>query len=181
MNKSFRRRNIFIDKNFQTKFVIKFCFVSILSSLILILLLLSLLNNSTTVAIENTQVIVKKTSDFIMPFAIVTTFTVIIASSICVLFLALFISHKISGPLFRFKKEIDILKTGDLNRSFAIRGNDQLQELSKSLVEACDFLKNRFTALNEITTDLENNINETSDKVAKDIKKLRKELDNIKI
>ena len=58
-----KRRNYFIDKSFQTKFIIKFCMIVMVSSLLIGVFLFFLSRNLTTVAIENARVIVKSTSD----------------------------------------------------------------------------------------------------------------------
>ena len=92
-----RRRNYFIDKNFQSKFIIKFCIIVIISSLAVGVSIFYLSQNFTTVAIENAHVIVKKTSDFMLPIVAETLALVTLFSAIAVIILTLFTSHKIAG------------------------------------------------------------------------------------
>lgn len=128
-----KRRNFFIDKNFQTKFIIRFCAIVLASSLVMGILLFFLSAGFTTVAIENARVTVKRSSDFILPMIIETIAIVTIFSAVSVIFLTLFTSHKIAGPLYRLKREIDVFKAGDLNAQFHTRKTDQLQDLAKAL------------------------------------------------
>ncbi|RKY69927.1 MAG: hypothetical protein DRQ24_10115 [Candidatus Latescibacterota bacterium] len=179
-----KRRNIFIDKNFQSKFILKFCTVVIIASLLIAALLLFFSRNSTTVAIENTKVIVKRTSDFIFPVVVETVLIVAIFSSISVIIITLFASHKISGPLYRLKREIEALGKGNFKRNFNIRGNDQLQELAHALQEMCSSLRDKNLRLKEYNKKLkeyvESNLS-ANDKALlfKTINEMEKELNNL--
>ena len=182
----YKRRVFFIDKNFQTKFVLKFCAIVFVSSFIVATLLLFLSRNSTTVTIENTKVLVKSTSDFIFPIVIQTILVVLIFSSLAVVIVTIFTSHKIAGPLYRLKKEIDVLAEADFRRNFSIRGTDQLQELSKSLTNMCNSLRTKHIQLKEKIEEFKKYIEEMPEQDAKHtllakIESVKKELDNFKV
>ncbi|HEC68759.1 MAG TPA: HAMP domain-containing protein [Candidatus Omnitrophica bacterium] len=138
-----RRKQYFIDKGFQTKFIIKFCLIVILASFLITTLIFLFSKNSTTTAIENTKVIVKRTSDFILPLLVGVVLIVSVFSSLIVIIVTLFTSHKIAGPLYRLKKEIEAFSQGDFNRDFKIRSSDQLKELSQSLQNMRNLLVER--------------------------------------
>ncbi len=141
--KSFKRRNFFIDKNFQTKFILKFSLVVILASMVVGSLVYYLFRDSTTVVIQNTKVLVKPTSEFILPTMIDILLLVTVFSALIVSILSMLASHRISGPLFRLKKEIDLVESGIMGRSFNLRAKDQLQELAKSLTSMSSVLKQK--------------------------------------
>ncbi len=149
MNNKNKRRNYFIDKEFQTKFILRFCVVVLVVSLVVEILLFFFSQKSATVAIENTQVIVKKTSDFLLPILIQTLAIVSIFCGGAVFVFALLFSHKISGPLYRLKKEIEKLKEADFRRNFSIRKSDELKVLAESLNQMCTSLKDRFLRIKE--------------------------------
>ena len=142
-----KRRNYFIDKSFQAKFIIKFCMIVTISSLLIGALLFFLSRHLTTVAIENAQVIVKSTSDFMLPIIIETILLVTIFAALAVIALTLFASHKIAGPLYRLKREIDLFKNGDLKANFTTRKSDQLQDLAGSLFDMGKVFNNRHSEL----------------------------------
>jgi len=143
----FRRKNYFIDKKFQARFIIKFCVIVILSSLVIGASLLYLSRNFTTVAIENAHVTVKNTADFMLPIVAETLILVTILSAVSVIALTLFTSHKIAGPLYRLKKEIEEFKNGQLSLSFRTRNTDQLKDLSEALAEMSKVLGAKHLAL----------------------------------
>ena len=126
-----KRRNYFIDKSFQTKFIVKFCLLNIAASLLIGILIYVLNRQTNTVAFENLRVVVKSTADFIRPIMslviVIVTFFVAIATMIVVLFT----SHRIAGPLYRLTVELEKIRAKDLSHSIRIRATDQLQRLAR--------------------------------------------------
>lgn len=175
--KKTRRRNYFIDKKFQTKFIVKFCIILLGTSLLIGALFIYFADNSTTVAIENTKVVVKRTSDFMMPIMIQTLIIVTMSSAVSVIILTLFTSHKIAGPLYRIKKEIDVLKEGDLTSVFRIRSKDQLKSLVNSISDLADVWRGKHSLLKEKVSDIKQILN--SDYNADSLQKRIRELDDI--
>jgi methyl-accepting chemotaxis protein len=145
---NYKRRQYFIDPAFQARFILKFCLVVIVASLLIGAFVFLFSRNATTVTIENTHVRVKSATDFILPVLSVTVLSVTIISAIAVLILTLLDSHKISGPMFRLQREVELLKQGSLDRSFMIRNHDQLQALATSLEEMSDTLRSKHVELN---------------------------------
>ncbi len=133
MKPASKRRQYFIDPSFQLKFILKFSVIVLAASVLIGAALFLIFRGSTTVAIENTKVVVKTTSDFILPALIVTLALVAGFSSLVVIVLTLVSSHKIAGPIFRIQRELELVRQGDLTRQFTIRSTDQLQELARSL------------------------------------------------
>ncbi len=163
-----KRKNYFIDKSFQSRFIITFCLVVVLSSMLIIGYLLLSLQNSNTVAIENTKVTVKKTADFIFPITLETVLVVSLFSGAAVLVLTLLASHKISGPLFRLTKDIDKLSEGDLSTLFRIRGNDQLQQLAQKLNDMTVSLKEKLKLIKSAQNDVKSFLNDKNKNIPRE-------------
>lgn len=125
-----KRKNYFIEKPFQTKFILKFCLLVAVGGLLTIGILYFLAMQSTTVAFVNSRVVVKTTADFILPILIQTVVIVMIIVSIGTMAVTLFVSHKIAGPLYRFKKVMKTLEEGNFSSNFRIRTADQLKDLA---------------------------------------------------
>ena len=189
MAEKFKRRNYFIDRSFQTRFILKFCVIIVLSSLLILGGVLFFSNDSNTVAIENTKVIVKRTSDFILPIVAINLAVVLLFSGLAVFVLTLLVSHKISGPLYRLRREINAVQHADFRRNFHIRGNDQLQELAKALDTMCSSLKDKhqelksdFASLHKFLRDKEFRIaGKDTDRLFSLLDQLQAELDNFKV
>jgi len=124
------RRNYFIDKAFQSNFIFRFSLLVAFGGALTIALLYLLAGQSTTVAIVNSRVVVNTTADFILPILVQTVAIVTILVGFSTAIVTLFISHRIAGPMFRFKKVIQRLGEGDFSSEFNIRSSDQLREIA---------------------------------------------------
>ncbi len=128
-----KRRNYFIDKRFQSNFIFRFSLLVAVGGILTIALLYLLAGQSTTVTIIDSRVVVKTTADFILPILIQTVAIVTILVGLATAFVTLFISHRIAGPMYRFKRVIQQLIEGDFSAEFNIRSRDQLREIADLL------------------------------------------------
>jgi hypothetical protein len=68
--------------------------------------------------------------------------------------MALIATHRIAGPMFRLRKEIDGLRGGDLTGAFIIRDKDQLKGLARSLSDMNMVLRQKHVELKHRTDSL---------------------------
>jgi len=182
-----KRSIYFIDKKFQTQFIVKFCLLVILGSLITVSLLYVMALRTTTVGFENTKAVVKTTADFIIPILLQTVIIVTVLVGIFTIMLTLFISHKIAGPLYRLRKEFETIEQGDLSSDFRLRGKDQLQGIADSLRRMKAKLRFYITELKSSLNELESVLSEGSlsqDKqqvLGDKIKKLKENLNRFNV
>ncbi len=57
--------------------------------------------------------------------------------------LALFFSHFIAGPIYRFEKTLEQMREGNLNIHVRLRKNDELQEVADTFNQALASLRNK--------------------------------------
>jgi hypothetical protein len=124
-----RRKKYFIDRSFQTKFIIQFCAIIIATTLLIGFLLYIFNVGTTTVAFDNLKVLVKTTADFIFPITLQILILVTLLAAVTTVMITLITSHKISGPLYRLHVELDKMKKGDFSAPIRIRAKDQLHEV----------------------------------------------------
>ncbi|MDD2702672.1 MAG: methyl-accepting chemotaxis protein [Candidatus Omnitrophica bacterium] len=129
-NSRCNRRNYMIDKKFQAGFILRFGILVFLGGLITITVLYLLAAQSTTVVIHNSRVVARTTADSILPFLLPTVIIVTLMIGAAAAVLAMLVSHKISGPLFRFKGVLEVLGGGDFSSEFNIRRRDQLHDVA---------------------------------------------------
>ncbi|MBN1871923.1 MAG: methyl-accepting chemotaxis protein [Candidatus Omnitrophica bacterium] len=183
------RKNYLIDKTFQTQFIFKFCLLIIVASLVTGVLIYYFNRQTTTVAFENLRVVVKSTSDFILPIIIQILLIVTVFAGIVTILVTLFTTHKISGPLYRLKNELERIRSGDLTRTVRIRSADQLQivaseldSVRKNIKESlqvlkaqCDLIKDYAQKSREGKEDAEGRkrLSECATKIESEISKFR--------
>ncbi len=147
--RSCKRRNYFIEKKFQGRFILKFCALVFVGGLLTIGMLYFWATHSTTVAIVHSRVMVKTTADFILPILIQTVAVVTIIVSLAAIIVTLYISHRIAGPLYRFKKVMEVLGEGDFSDDFKIRLLDQLQDLADTFSTTIRKIRTELKALKD--------------------------------
>ncbi len=184
---TYKRRTYFIEKEFQARFILKFCLLVIASGALTVWLLYFLSSRSTTVSIVDSRVVVRTTADFLLPILVQTALVVAIIAGVAAIFITLFVSHKIAGPLYRFKKIIKLLGDGDFSSGFHIRHHDQLQTLAadfndmiEKIRENLNLLKSNSSSLKEKLDSLpEHEVSEHKRSVLNELKKLSGDLDRI--
>lgn len=185
--KGYKRRVYFIEKKFQTKFILKFCALVAAGALLTIGILYVLALKSTTVSIVDSRVMVRATSDFLLPILIQTVVIVMILVGLATVAVTLFVSHKIAGPLYHFKKAMEEVKEGDFSLDFRIRSLDQLQSLAETFNamvgktrKQVNLIKAKFLLLKERLDSLsQDEVHEHKKSVLVELKNISKELEKI--
>ncbi len=131
--RTYKRKNYFIKRGFQSKFILKFCLI-ILIGMIFSTGLLFLFSQGTLISsFQQSRLVIKNTSLAILPAVIYTNLITLGLITLATIVVTLFVSHKIAGPLFRFEKELKDIEKGDLTKSIKLRKKDQTTDLADSL------------------------------------------------
>ena len=125
-----RRKNYFIDPHFQTEFILKFCSLVIAASVVTGFLIYYLNRYTATVAFDDLRVVVKTTSDFILPVTLEVLAIVFLFTGMATVAIMLFASHRIAGPLYKLMVELKKMVGGDFTSPIRIRATDQLQNVA---------------------------------------------------
>ncbi len=133
-----QRRNYYIDKDFQTKFILKFCSLVAFGSALTVVLIYWLAQHSTTVGIANGRVAVHTTAEYLLPLLLQTVFIELVIVSLAAIVMTLLFTHKIAGPLCRLKIMLGQLGEGDFSSSMRLREGDQLQQVAVAYNEAVE-------------------------------------------
>lgn len=176
------RRNYLINKSFQKEFVVKFCSIVVVGSILFGLVLYVFSKNTLTTSFENSRLIVKSTADYLLPgllfgIVIVAGLTAIGASMVVIL-----MTHRVAGPVYRFEKFIREFAGGRVVPDLKIRKKDEFQSMAVSLNKMTDDIKKWLLEVGAISIKLDKMINalsEASDKdilLTEDVKKIVAEL-----
>ena len=151
-----KRRNFFIDKRFQSRFIVKFCILIVFACLIFGTLVYFLSSQSVTTAFENSRLMIKSTADYLLPLLTLTSLITIASIGLATIFVTLFISHKIAGPAYRFKKITQEIGKGNLSFDVKIRSKDQFQQIAGGLNEMVKNLRFQISKIKERISELNN-------------------------
>lgn len=160
-----RRRIYFINKKFQTKFILRFCLFVIFTSAVMGSLVYILSTQTTTTSFENLRLIVKRTSDFILPTLILSSLIAsILVGGACIVII-LFVSHRIAGPLYRLEKTLNEIGKGNLSVDISLRKTDEIKALAASLNNMLRKLRDPISSSQEKISELENDVSRIKDEL----------------
>jgi len=147
-----KRRIYLVKKDFQLKFILKFCLILLAGVIVSTGLLFFLSQDTLTSSFQDSRLQIKSTGLAILPAVIDTnlfTLGLVILAAIIVI---LFITHKIAGPLFRLEKELTRIGNGDLTGRITLREKDQITEIADSINKVADQLHQK---VQEIQADVD--------------------------
>jgi methyl-accepting chemotaxis protein len=129
----YKRRQYFIKKEFQFKFILRFCLLILAGVIVSTILLLFFSQDTLTSSFQHSRLVIENTSKAILPALIYTNLITLGLVSFATIIVTLFVSHKIAGPLFRLEKELKEIGEGDLTKKVRLRDKDQLTSMAESL------------------------------------------------
>lgn len=127
------RRNYFIKKKFQVKFISTFVILLIIEALLTAGLILYISNNTITAGYRNSALRVESTARFFFVPLIFIILIVGIAIGLAAMIVFILLSHRLAGPLYRFEQDLSEVALGDLTKKICIRKTDELNKLKETL------------------------------------------------
>ncbi|MCK5707909.1 MAG: HAMP domain-containing protein [Candidatus Aureabacteria bacterium] len=161
-----RRKNHFIKKKFQSIFILKFCTLVVIGAFISTGIIYALSKATVTTSFENSRLIIKSTSDFILPIILLSSTIVILLIGLATIFVTLYSSHKIAGPLFRLEKDMQEVASGNFKKTFFLREHDEIKELAISLDTMTSSIRNSIADVKEKITELEKELSDSTNNEA---------------
>lgn len=128
-----RRRIVYIQKTFQRGFILKFCLIALCAMLLASLLLYLFSRDSLTAVYHYHHLALQRTGEAILPALIITNLIVLLGLLAATVFMTLFVSHKIGGPLYRLDKTLKAVGEGDLTLRVNLRQRDQLTDFASGI------------------------------------------------
>lgn len=149
---SYKRKIFFIKKEFQIRFILKFCLLLLVGIAISTGLLFLFSQDTLTSSFHESRLVIKSTGQAILPSVIYTNLITLGLVTLATIVVTLFVSHKIAGPMFRFEKELKQVAEGDLTKRVVLREKDQMTDMAESLNNMISSLHEK---LLDIQTDVE--------------------------
>lgn len=178
-----RRKEYFIDRDFQRNFILKFCGLVVLASVISGVMLYLFSRNTVTTAFVNSRLSIVSTSDYIVPSLIGSGLIAIALVGIATAIVVMYLSHRIAGPLFNIERSIKQVGKGDLTAKIQLRSTDEMAKLADCINEMTEKLKNSISEIKAKSSDLGKAIEtqEESGKLSRKKEELNRAVDYFKI
>lgn len=177
-----RRRNYFINRGFQTEFILKFCGLVALGAVVFGIILYVFSSRTLTTSFENSRLVVKSTASYLLPGLLFGGIIIALLTAIVATIIVLLMTHRVVGPMYRFEKHAQKIGSGDISPDLKIRKKDQFQNLVGVFNKMTEDLGAGLLKVMGVSEKLDNLIDELSDSanremlLKEDIKKVVLEL-----
>lgn len=133
MAQHYKRRNIFIKKDFQGKLILGY-FLFVAGGCLLFILLLGLFSADTmTISYNNHDLQLGQTPIVLLKKVLAAHWVFLVLGSVFLVITAMFITHRIAGPLFRFEKALDNMLDRRLDDTIFLRSKDEGKDLARKI------------------------------------------------
>jgi methyl-accepting chemotaxis protein len=168
MNRTWKRRNYFIKKDLQGKYIFIF-FIFVVAGSIIFTLLLSLLSSDTmTIVYDNYNLRIGKTPLMLIKQILSAQWIFVVAGGFVVVILSMLLTHRFAGPLFRFEKSIDEMMKGNLNFRIYLREKDEGKELAEKINILIDMLSSNIKEMRRLSEEVNNKLTDADNSLKED-------------
>ncbi len=173
-----RRKILIVDRSFQYQLIAKFFSMVAVGSLLMGSVIYFFCGQTVTTVFKDSRLKILTTADFILPGLLMSATAVIAVVGMATALLALYMSHRIAGPVYRMRQDLANFKAGNLKKIFCLRENDEIRPLAESLNDMARDVQNSMTALKAEADHLEKISGELSPKAREHLRALKKVLDS---
>ncbi|AGF78345.1 methyl-accepting chemotaxis protein [Desulfocapsa sulfexigens DSM 10523] len=129
----YKRRNYFIKKNFQGKLILGYFLFMVVGCLVFAVILTLLSADSMTMTYQNNDLRLGQTPFILIKELVTAHWIFIVLGSAIVVVCAMFITHRLAGPMFRLERAVDNMVSGQLDDVVYLREKDEGKELAAKL------------------------------------------------
>jgi methyl-accepting chemotaxis protein len=172
-----KRRTVYIEKPFQRRFILKFCLIALVAMFCASLLLYFLSQDTMTATYRYHHLSLQQTAEAILPALIITNTVVLLGFLVATVFVTLYVSHKIAGPLYRLGKSVESIGQGNLKLRISLRRRDQLADFAYQLDQMTQNLSERVRKIQSEVSNLHEKAQVSGwkeEEIRRDIERLKK-------
>ena len=162
MNRTWKRRNFFIKKDLQGKYMFSFFIFLVAGSIIFTLIFSLLSSNTMTIVYDNYKLQIGKTPLILMKEILSAQWIFIVAGGFLVVILSMFLTHRFAGPIFRFEKSIEEMTKGNLNFLIYLRAKDEGKELAEKINILIDMLSSNIKEMRRLSEEVNNKLTDAN-------------------
>ena len=158
MERKWKRRNYFIKKELQGRYILSLFALVILGS-ILYIAIFSLCSELTfTMNCLSSG----KTSYLCWSEVLREHWMSILSGGIIGAVIWVFLTHRVAGPLYRVERSIDKMALGDLDFNMKLRKHDEGKDLAEAVNRLKNILASNIDSMRKLSDEIDNNLRRSS-------------------
>ena len=133
MSQGIKRRNYFINKELQGKYIFKYFLLVALGSILFSGIFSFFSSNTLSIVYDNYHLKIGTTPGILLTKILSTQWFFIVIGGAGTIIFTLFLTHRIAGPFYRFEKTLDAMNKKDMSRIIILRKKDEGKELAEKI------------------------------------------------
>ncbi len=129
----YKRRNYFINREFQGRYIFSYFILAFLGSLIFIGIFSFFSSNTISIVYDNYHLQLGLTPGILFKKILSTQWIFVVVGGGIVVIVTLFLTHRVAGPFYRFEKTLDDMIEGDISGRVVLRRKDEGKELAQKI------------------------------------------------
>lgn len=161
----YKRRRYFIDKRLQGIFALRLYLVLIVSALAITLLMSAFTSDSFTLLYTNNELQIDHTPLLIIKRILLANWIVIAPVGLILVVLAIFISHRIAGPIYKLDSILSAMNDNTIGQTIYLRQKDNFKDIAGKLNAFNTTLAGKIQEVKIISERLETVVDDTGQSV----------------
>lgn len=155
MERKWRRRNYFIKKELQGKYIFSFFLFVIAGAVIFTVIFSMLAADTLTVIYENHDLQIGRTPSILLRQILGAQWIFILTAGLAVVIVSMFLTHRFAGPMYRFEKSVEEMTKGHFDFLIRLRKRDEGKELAERMNELIDMVSSNVKEMRRLADDIE--------------------------
>ncbi len=150
----YRRRNYFINREYQGRTIFHY-FLLVIAGSILFSLVFSLVSSNTiSIVYDNYHLKLGTTPDILLGRIFSAQWFFIVVCGAAVILITLFLTHRVAGPFYRFEKSVDAMIRKDISGNIHLRKKDEGKGVAERLNRFNQILAGHLTAVESLGSEI---------------------------
>ena len=150
----YKRRNYFINKEFQGRYIFNYFILVTIGSLLFIGAFSFFSSNTLSIVYDNYHLQLGVTPGILFKKILSTQWLFIVFGGGAVIIITLFLTHRVAGPFFRFEKAFDEMIEGDISNKIILRKKDEGKELAQKINIFNDMLSDKLVIIENFNANI---------------------------
>jgi|Deesub1362A_J573_1020465.scaffolds.fasta_scaffold00004_395 methyl-accepting chemotaxis protein len=147
MKKPYSRKRYFINPDFQGRFILSFALICLLGMTISVALFNYLTMREFEALKWKMVIYAGNSADIIAPYLIYISIFAVIFTIVVLIIFSRFLRWRVSGPIYRLKKDLDMVRDGNLALNISLRRKDHFRDSAEELNKMVASLREKFKKL----------------------------------
>lgn len=161
----FKRRNYFINKDFQGRYIFNYFLIAAIGSILFIAVFSFFSSNTLSISYDDYQLQLGVTPAILFKKILSTQWVFIVVGGGLVVIATLFLTHRVAGPVFRFGRSLNEMIEGDISGKIVLRPKDEGKELGEKINEFNLSLAENLSSIEKANLNIETSVQHLEEKI----------------